>query len=55
MPANTEKDPATIEYAKTLAHTPWCDDYEKMISGVLYGHLFPQMNCPIFKKNSLTG
>lgn len=36
MPANTEKDPATIEYAKTLANTPWCDDYERMVSGVLY-------------------
>lgn len=40
MPANTEKDAATIEYAKTLANTPWCDDYEKMISGVLYGRPF---------------
>lgn len=37
MPAKTEKDATIIEYAKTLAHTPWCDDYEKMISGVLYG------------------
>ncbi|ROV91922.1 hypothetical protein VPNG_09753 [Cytospora leucostoma] len=36
MPANTEKDPATIEYARTLANTPWCDDYERMVSGVLY-------------------
>ncbi|KAI7783381.1 galactoside o-acetyltransferase [Diaporthe eres] len=43
MPANTEKDAATIEYAKTLAHTPWCDDYEKMISGVLYDALAPEL------------
>lgn len=35
MPANTEKDPATLELARTLENTPWCDDYEKMISGVL--------------------
>lgn len=46
MPAKTEKDATIIEYAKTLAHTPWCDDYEKMISGVLYDHdcLCSQLN-----------
>lgn len=33
--ASTEKDPATIESAKALENVPWCDDYEKMISGVL--------------------
>lgn len=47
MPAKTEKDPAIIEYAKTLANTPWCDDYEKMISGVLYDSLDQQDNYPI--------
>lgn len=50
MPANTEKDPATIEYAKTLAHTPWCDDYEKMISGVLYGHICRPKSLTCFPK-----
>lgn len=34
--ASKEKDQATIEHAKTLANVPWCDDYEKMVSGVLY-------------------
>jgi hypothetical protein len=34
--ASTEKDPLVIEKARSLANTPWCDDYEKMISGVLY-------------------
>jgi hypothetical protein len=33
--ASTEKDPQAIEAAKKLENTPWCDDYEKMISGVL--------------------
>lgn len=33
--ASTEKDPAAIEHAKTLIHIPWCEDYEKMISGML--------------------
>lgn len=36
MPASTEKDPEAIAYARTLENIPWCDDYEKMISGVLY-------------------
>lgn len=35
MPAKTEKDPASIAFARTLENTPWCEDYEKMISGVL--------------------
>lgn len=43
MPANTEKDQATLERAKTLQNTPWCDDYEKMISGVLYNCLAPEL------------
>ncbi|KAG0646009.1 Maltose transacetylase [Hyphodiscus hymeniophilus] len=32
------KAPALIERARTLAHTDaiWCDDYERMISGMLY-------------------
>lgn len=33
--ASKEKDPVAIEAAKKLANIPWCDDYEKMISGVL--------------------
>ncbi|KOS19898.1 putative acetyltransferase [Escovopsis weberi] len=33
---NTEKDVASIEHARTLENVPWCEDYEKMISGMLY-------------------
>jgi hypothetical protein len=36
--ANTTKDPAALETAGALpnkANAPWCDDYEKMISGML--------------------
>lgn len=32
--ASKEKNAAVIEVAKTLNNTPWCDEYEKMISGV---------------------
>ncbi|KAH8819185.1 maltose acetyltransferase-domain-containing protein, partial [Xylogone sp. PMI_703] len=30
------KDPKAIQAARGLSNIPWCDDYEKMISGVLY-------------------
>ncbi|KAF4989515.1 hypothetical protein FDECE_14681 [Fusarium decemcellulare] len=41
--AATRKDPKTTEFAKTLSNTPWCDDYEKMVSGVLYDALAPEL------------
>lgn len=35
------KDEEAIAVAKTLKNIPWCEDYEKMISGMLYAvHLF---------------
>lgn len=33
--AAKEMNPETIAFAKTLSNIPWCDDYEKMISGML--------------------
>ena len=33
--ARTETRSDFIALAKTLTNTPWCDDYEKMISGML--------------------
>ena len=41
--ASTEKDASAIALAKTLQHIPWCDDYEKMISGVLYDAQAPEL------------
>jgi hypothetical protein len=37
MEAATEKDAGLIERARNLSHTDkiWCDEYEKMISGML--------------------
>jgi hypothetical protein len=37
--ATTEKNAAYIAHAKTLTNPPWCDDYEKMISGMVFVHL----------------
>ncbi|EGY16508.1 galactoside O-acetyltransferase [Verticillium dahliae VdLs.17] len=41
--AATQKDAAAIECAKQMDHIPWCDDYEKMISGMLYNSLAPEL------------
>ncbi|KAM0330876.1 hypothetical protein ACHAQA_003832 [Verticillium albo-atrum] len=47
--AATNKDAAAIEFAKQLQHIPWCDDYEKMISGMLYNSLVPELMAGRFR------
>lgn len=42
-PVRTTKDEKAIAYAKTLERVPWCDDYEKMISGMLYSCMAPEL------------
>jgi hypothetical protein len=37
--AAQEKNMQEVEKAKKLSHVPWCDEYEKMISGMLYVYL----------------
>ncbi|KAF3032254.1 hypothetical protein E8E12_003447 [Didymella heteroderae] len=39
--AATQKNTKEIEKAKALNHVPWCEEYERMISGMLYLHSFP--------------
>lgn len=34
--ANTEKDETQLAAARQLSHVPWCEQYERMISGMLY-------------------
>ncbi|QUC20522.1 uncharacterized protein UV8b_04763 [Ustilaginoidea virens] len=34
--ASAEKDPQAIAHARTLSNVPWCEQYERMISGQLY-------------------
>lgn len=38
-----EKDEKLIELARNLKGTPWCEEYEKMISGMLYDPLHPKL------------
>lgn len=33
--AAQEKSPEELQKAASLAHVPWSDEYEKMISGML--------------------
>ncbi|KAJ0267603.1 hypothetical protein COL940_014215 [Colletotrichum noveboracense] len=42
-PVRTEKNEKAVAYAKFLTHVPWCDDYEKMISGMLYSCMAPEL------------
>lgn len=41
--ASTEKDQQAIAQAKTLSNVPWCEEYEKMISGQLYNAQVPEL------------
>ncbi|KAK9478971.1 trimeric LpxA-like protein [Lipomyces japonicus] len=41
--ANVSKDEADIAFAKTLDHVPWGEEYEKMISGMLYNSFVPEL------------
>ncbi|CAO2657253.1 Nn.00g033790.m01.CDS01 [Neocucurbitaria sp. VM-36] len=42
--AAQEKNLQEIEKAKKLNHVPWCEEYEKMISGMLYASFTPELN-----------
>ncbi|KAL1953860.1 hypothetical protein VTO42DRAFT_2084 [Malbranchea cinnamomea] len=41
--AATEKRPEIIEIARGLKDVPMCEEYEKMISGMMYNPLYPQL------------
>ncbi|KPM44131.1 hypothetical protein AK830_g2414 [Neonectria ditissima] len=41
--AKQEKDNEIIQLAKSLRGTPWCEEYEIMISGMLYNPLEPAL------------
>ncbi|OJD35220.1 nodulation protein l [Diplodia corticola] len=58
--AKAEKDDQIIEIARGLKGTPWCDEYERMISGMLYDPLHPKLlegrhraRCLAYKYNNL--
>ncbi|CBX94790.1 hypothetical protein IAQ61_009449 [Plenodomus lingam] len=42
--AATTKNEQELEKARKLNHVPWCEEYEKMISGMLYNAFSPELN-----------
>ncbi|XXG96015.1 hypothetical protein Hte_002292 [Hypoxylon texense] len=58
--AKDQKDQEIIALAKTLRGVPWCEEYERMISGMLYNPLHPKLlegrhkaRCAAHKFNNL--
>lgn len=47
------KNETIIARARNLANVPWCDDYEKMISGMLYNPFVPELNTGRFRARRL--
>ncbi|KAJ4256220.1 hypothetical protein NW762_009298 [Fusarium torreyae] len=47
--AASVKAPREIHKAGSLKHIPWCEEYEKMISGMLYDSLTPVLEAARFK------
>ncbi|KAF7189123.1 putative acetyltransferase [Pseudocercospora fuligena] len=47
--AAQQKDESQIALAKDLKNVPWCDQYERMISGMLYDSFVPELKKARFK------
>ncbi|KAG5937967.1 hypothetical protein E4U59_004096 [Claviceps monticola] len=54
MACCSAQDEEAIAHAKTLANVPWCEQYEKMISGQLYDCLVPELVDGRFRARRLT-
>lgn len=58
--AMTERDPEILAIAKNLHDVPWCDDFQDMVSGMLYNPNVPQLlearhqaRCKAYKYNNV--
>lgn len=51
--ARQQKNEKMISAARELENTPWCDDYEKMISGMLYNCMAPDLERGRFRARRL--
>lgn len=47
--ASSSLNPSLLSLARTLPNVPWCTDYEKMISGMLYNSLAPELSAGRFR------
>ncbi|GKZ24637.1 hypothetical protein AbraIFM66951_011907 [Aspergillus brasiliensis] len=53
MAPRDAKQPALLQRAKALKDTPWCDEYERMISGMLYNSFGPELTEARFRARKL--
>lgn len=53
MKATTTPSPPLLATAHTLPNIPWCSDYEKMISGMLYNCMAPELIAGRFRSRRL--
>ncbi len=51
--ASTSKNHELIESVKSMKHVPWCEDYERMISGMLYDSTVQELNEGRFRARKL--
>lgn len=51
--ASTSKNHALITAARSMKHVPWCEDYERMISGMLYNSFVPELANGRFRARQL--
>jgi Maltose acetyltransferase len=51
--ASTSKNQVLIDASKSLKNVPWCEDFEKMISGMLYDSLAPELINSRFRARKL--
>ncbi|KAK4499996.1 hypothetical protein PRZ48_008182 [Zasmidium cellare] len=47
--ARQEKDESQLQLARTLKYIPWCEQYERMVSGMLYDSFIPELEASRFK------
>ncbi|KAL1976719.1 hypothetical protein VTN31DRAFT_3001 [Thermomyces dupontii] len=50
---STSKDDTQIALARQLKHVPWCEEYEKMISGMLYDAFVPELKAARYRARAL--
>ncbi|TVY84356.1 putative acetyltransferase [Lachnellula suecica] len=54
MEPSTSKNQDLIAQARTFKNTPWCEQYERMISGMLYDSLVPELEEGRLRSRKLT-
>ncbi|KAF2857340.1 trimeric LpxA-like protein [Piedraia hortae CBS 480.64] len=51
--AATQKDKSQLSLARQLSNIPWCEQYERMISGMLYDAFTPELEAARFRARKI--